>query len=401
MGKKVNLGRAMAWMTSVLSLSWIAAMTTQVIAATINVNADDSLPAAVQNARSGDVLNLASGGFPGPVYVDGKQLTIRGKGSAETTIQSQGQFAVAILNGGGLVLEGVSLDGQRATDLGIVAQQAAINGSDVVVRGFNAVGMQLSGSFTSSCRACTIDTVSGRAVFIDAGTNAEFSDFAVSNFSGDYAVFLQNGARLSVSGGSMQQINGGGFGVLGAPLTIDNFKANAIATQFILADNGASIELQDMDLSDIRGQVGIQVSQGSRLTLANSAMENINGYAVYGQQAEMLISDSTFSNIRNITIVAQQGQLTVRDSSMSRLAGGIVAENARVDVADNQFLNIGNTSPAIRITDAETVRINDNVLRRVATGFYLNGAARGGWEIKDNVALGATGSPMTLLANPA
>lgn len=102
-------------MTCLALLLYIASLSASAEFANITVGPGDSIQAAINEARPGDVIEVESGTYHEDLVID-KRLTLRGvdSGTGKPLLLSKGSYGAIIL-----IEDGITFEGFRLTDLGI------------------------------------------------------------------------------------------------------------------------------------------------------------------------------------------------------------------------------------------------------------------------------------------
>ncbi|WP_418282517.1 right-handed parallel beta-helix repeat-containing protein [Halorubrum sp. DTA98] len=225
---------------------------------TIEVPGDEPTVAdGLAAADSGDTVAVASGSFSEPALVIGQDdLTLRGVGSGETTIESQSGGRGITVEGDGVTLEGFTLDG--AGGYGLKLQFA----SDLSLRDVHATNNGRTGIDLNKTDDPTLTDVVSRNN--DGGMGIALRDLegatienarTGSNGWGGLALWAPSGESLlgtSVTGSTFENEQVAGVVVQYAGPFDASFEGNRIR------DNGIGVHVDDA-FGEVEGIDGISI----------------------------------------------------------------------------------------------------------------------------------------------
>jgi filamentous hemagglutinin family protein len=314
-------------------------------AMTVNVGAGGIIQNGVDVATAGAIVNVAAGTFTGigsSVVSINKDLTVRGAGADNTSVDGQNTRQVFDIAAGIVNLEGLTIQNGSVSDSGggiRVVSGSTVNVNNSTVKG-NSADFQGGGIFNEGTLAVTNSTISGNSTKNDGGGIQNRGTLMVTNSTISGNTATEDGGGIEnergtlavinsiISGNSTTQQDGGGIENDRGTLTVTNSTISGNTA----GDTGGGIEndrgtvtVTDSTISDNSAKTfggGIDNRfDGSTLTVTNSTISGNRANDGGG------ISNRDTATLRNSTIsnntatddgggISNEGTLTVTNSSI-------------------------------------------------------------------------------------
>ena len=256
-----------------------------------------TVQAAINVAVNGDTILIAAGTFRGPIDTRGKNLTIRGGGSANTILRpstgTTGTTVLTISRGETVSLRGVQITGGGQ---GVEVRGSTLSAQDVLITGNSGGG-------------------AGAGVELSEGASGTFTRVDITNNSAGTAfdgggLIVYDSALTVVDGSWVGNVGGrgGGAHVLRSDLSLDGLliDGNTARTQGggIYVDDSSVIDAVDVIVSDntSSSRGGGVAANDSDLSWSGGAFTGNysgsagGGVAVSGQAAAGSVLDADFTN---------------------------------------------------------------------------------------------------------
>ena len=364
----------------------LLALITPSLALTLQVDPDDAgaydeIQDAIDAARTGDTITIAAGSYPECLDTRGLMLTLEGAGRYTTTLDCRGgaDNAIDISSGGTVAISGLAIENTGAR--GIIAVDAALSLSDVLIEGTG-----------------TTSGLHGGALYIEGG-DVTLDDIELDHNAAAYgaAMYVTGAAVVTVStatitdgwagyGGAIYQATDD---TVGAPLVtlIDAEITDNSATYggAIWVEADGELETEGCTFEDNTGTYGygpavLMGADGRYNSTDDTFSTNTGSYYNYGQ-----------------VYVSAGGSLDVDGSSFTggstSYGGGIYATNATLHIEGATFdSNTATYGGAVYADSNSTVIVGDsdftdNTGTYYGGGLFLSGGVA---SISDSTFSGGT-----------
>lgn len=355
-----------------------------------------NLAEIVHLAANGDRIELSAGDYAGPIVADGKTITIVGASPAQTRITGNAQTIAAAINGGGLILEKLTLAGNGQTDIGFIGQNGALTGRSLIIADVKQAFIQQQ-SNALTLEQAELRGSAGRGVLLTDAATAKFADIVMENVKGDVGLFLSKQSRLTMDSGSISDMAQHAVYGEESELTLQAIKIDRIGGRMLVAPKSLKAHLTELTVSNVKGDTAIFVSAGSELNIKGGRYSNLAGAGIYAEGSSLAVDGAYFGELGGMAIASMESDAELRSNIIQSVQAAIDIRSGNVLIEGNKIARTAKGYPAIRIGNANSALIKRNSLSEIDFGVAVSSMPGGDVSISENTVLLASASALQVL----
>ena len=317
---------------------------------------------AIDNASAGYTILVYNGTYTENVWINNKDLTIRGEGRATTIIDGGGSGDCIRVSSTDVDISGFTI--KNAGGYGVYAYGSDLNLSNVTIRGCGKSAIYFKYGKSLTLRDSVLEN-SGGGLIYDTG----YKYPATGN-----AMIERNVIRSNAGDGLYINLASGKSATINDNMIVNSTGINSDGIYCAIAGGGGLVTVKNNTVKN-SGSDGVYLSGAKNVTVTDTIIDTTKGYGLYAPGCNLTTINATIRGCGKSAIYFKYGKsLTLRDSVLENSGGGLIYDT-------------GYKYPA-----TGNAMIERNVIRSNAgDGLYINLASGKSATINDNMIVNSTG----------